>query len=109
MGLALLFAKSAPVSSELAALKPPCRGPQQLEQQPRTGGQTVAGQIVHPGSSKEHCLRTSSPGTEIAPGKCCIALAPRKPPAPVIIILDCFILIVSFLVLPVLLSLSSFS
>ena len=32
MGLALLFAKSAPVSSELAALKPPCRGPQQLEQ-----------------------------------------------------------------------------
>ena len=32
MGLALLFAKSAPVSSELAALKPPCRGPRQLEQ-----------------------------------------------------------------------------
>lgn len=32
MGLALLFAKSTPVSSELAALKPPCRGPQQLEQ-----------------------------------------------------------------------------
>ena len=32
MGLALLFAKSAPARSELAALRPPCRGPEQLEQ-----------------------------------------------------------------------------
>lgn len=32
MGLALLFAKSASVQPELAALKPPCRGSGQLEQ-----------------------------------------------------------------------------
>lgn len=32
MGLALLFAKSAPARSELAALRSPCRGPEQLEQ-----------------------------------------------------------------------------
>ena len=32
MGLALLFAKSASAQPELAALKPPCRGSGQLEQ-----------------------------------------------------------------------------
>ena len=32
MGLALLFAKSASAQSDLAALRPTCRGPEQLEQ-----------------------------------------------------------------------------
>lgn len=32
MGLALLFAKSASAQSDLAALRPLCRGPEQLEQ-----------------------------------------------------------------------------
>lgn len=32
MGLALLFAKSAPAQADLAALRPPCRGSEQLEQ-----------------------------------------------------------------------------
>lgn len=32
MSLALLFAKSASAQSDLAALRPTCRGPEQLEQ-----------------------------------------------------------------------------